>query len=222
MTRRDRSGKPVGVARLSLKTTVYVTLLCAVIAVGNTANDGSDSLRFPGPYLVGSGSRSVTVDTILLGRWIKDNYGANTRIYGDIDTISDMHLYGQAWPLKGVPAWGFTFAGTDMGGATATAKAMNETLFIIDTRMVDGSPGRGYYYDVTEPGRGKQVVFDLTRLSNTTWATLVHKQGPYKVYEFNLDEMTSLSDSDIEKVRAAFPDLYFWLEEKYASQRNWK
>jgi hypothetical protein len=171
----------------------------AIIIVGGTAAGLNASYRFPGPYLYGSDTRSITPELLAASRWFSAELGAGHNIVTDRYTgliFGSLGLQKTDTPSPGFPVWDLYL---DKPGAPIEPAYLlyeltssHYTYLIVDERMAYDVPAQGLYFGPGEPGslitrsgtpalRGRLGKFNVI-----PWMVKIFQSDNYSVYRINL------------------------------------
>lgn len=122
--------------------------------IGNTAVGLNETYRFPGPYVYGSDTRSVTPELVDLSRHIDDTYGAGNKIVGDRYTtllIGTVGRQSTSRPSTGFPVWQMYFDPFPTDSLLGQLKTSSYRFMVIDSEMARFTPKIGVYFEPDEP-----------------------------------------------------------------------
>jgi hypothetical protein len=176
-----------------------VAVALTIVLVGNTAASIDVEYRFPGPYVYGSDTRSLTAELRFVSGWFESHLGAHAGVITDhftgegIGGLGDADL-AQASP--GFPVWGLYF---DKGklpvGLLAAVGAARYPYLVVDRQMASHVPAIGVYFNDAEPGafdhRSPVPAAALNRYRHVWWATEVFDSTDYAVYRLDLPALAS-------------------------------
>ena len=175
-----------------LPAALFGVVLGAVL-IGNTASSVDVEYRFPGPYVYGSDTRSMTAELRFLSGWFASQ-GANLGVVTDRYTgLALAGFSGQnvAQPSTGFPVWDLYL---DSAGPPRAllAEVGNSpySYLVVDAAMARHIPAIGIYFTAGEPGAGNHTapvpVSNLARYQQVTWATEVFSSTNYSVYRMDM------------------------------------
>lgn len=170
-----------------------VCLIACDALVGNVAAGLDPDYRFPGPFVFGSDTRSMSAELVGTSTWFKDHIG--TRLHVVSDRYTGLSLVRDADALPAAPGKGFPTYDLYFDSAPPSAFLVHElsssdyTYLIIDKRMSYELPAIGVYFEPDEPfaydGRSPISAQDLDRYNNLPWTTKVYESDDYAVYRFD-------------------------------------
>jgi hypothetical protein len=172
---------------------VLVPLGLFVLLIGNTGAGLNDAYRFPGPYLFGSDTRSLTRESIALSK----TFGAlhpEARIVSDRYTSLALDAYGQTFsasPSSGFPTYDLFLRDDDPDPFLVHELESSEYHYlVVDERLSTSVPLLGIYFVGGEPalvadGRSRIPQRALDRFGTVPWATKVMATSNYSVYRLN-------------------------------------
>lgn len=204
LAHRLRTGTLPHLAKVRLTSTWTTAVLTAVLSVwlvGNTATGASDYMRFPGPHQIGVEGRSVDENTLAAADWLKQNAGPGARIVSDASTSVDMVAFAGAWKVRGFGAWELvTDPSSVQARHLARAVARDVEYLVVDTRMGDLVPDRGFMYEEYEPnahtGTALTTPLALAELDYQPWAHIVFTSGPIVIYTLDA-EASGMTAADL-------------------------
>lgn len=177
--------------------------LLVVLLIGNTASSVNVAYRFPGPYVYGSDTRSLTDELMYLTRWFQQTQPPQPGIISDRYTglpLGGFAGANLAAASKGFPFWEMYFnpEGPPAGLLVAVGYSGYDYL-VVDDRMAQDVPLLGVYFGYAEPEaltRTKPVpVAALDRYHMQPWATEVLNSTHYSVYRLNSGLLQQLENS---------------------------
>jgi hypothetical protein len=184
--------------RVSVRLGLVATL--AIALVGGTAAGLDVSYRFPGPFLYGSDTRSVTPELLAASAWFSSRFGTGNNIVTDRYTgliFGSFGLQNPAAPSTGFPVYNLYLA---KPGAPIEPPSLlfdlsgsDYTYLIVDKRMAYDMPELGIYFEPGEPAseflphNGKPVFYGrLNKFDTIQWAVKVFQSDNYSIYRFVL------------------------------------
>jgi hypothetical protein len=187
-------------ARRWVRAAVRSGLLAAlaIALVGGTAAGLNAAYRFPGPFLYGSDTRSVTPELLGASEWFAARFGIGNNIVTDRFTGLVFGSFGAqnpADPSAGFPAYNLYLAkpGTPIEpGFLLSELATSRYLYlVVDARIAYNVPEIGVYFEPNEPSfltkAGKSIFFGrLGKFNTIPWMVKVYQSDTYSVYRLNL------------------------------------
>ena len=162
--------------RVSLRSGLVAAL--AIALVGGTAAGLNASYRFPGPFLYGSDTRSITPELLAASEWFSARFGPGNNIVTDRYTgliFGSFGLQNTASPSAGFPVYNLYLAkpGAPIEPAFLLydLSSSDYTYLIVDARMAYDVPELGVYFTPNDPSSvlpqgGKSPFYG--RLENST------------------------------------------------------
>ncbi|PTL54815.1 DUF6541 family protein [Paraconexibacter algicola] len=156
---RRRPGRPPGPPgrrRRPRPLVVGAALGAAFTAsvIGNTAIGLNETYRFPGPYVYGSDTRSVTPELVDFSRNLDDTYGPGNRVVGDRYTTLLTGTIGRqstSRPSAGFPVWQMYFDPFPTDALLNQLKGSEWKFLVVDRQMGLFTPRIGVYFEPDEP-----------------------------------------------------------------------
>jgi hypothetical protein len=156
--------------------------------IGNVGAGLDDPYRFPGPYLYGSDTRSLTTEDISVGKIFGEDHGGS-RVVTDRYTGLALVAYGNAFtaaPSSGFPTYTlWTRAGTPSPYLVHELESSHYRYMVVDGRTARFQPQVGTYFEPDEPSQLHISARALTELNDVPWATKVIATNNYSVYRLN-------------------------------------
>jgi hypothetical protein len=181
------------VRRFSL---VLATTL-VVVLIGNTAASVDAEYRFPGPYVYGSDTRSLTVELRSLSSWFAKTYGTHVKLIADRFTGLALGAFANetlAQPSPGFPVWDFYLdANGPPVGLLKAVRNSGYSYLVVDKRMFTHLPAVGAYFTDSEPGAFSRTsppsakVLQFYRF--VPWAAEIYNSTNYIVFRLDLAEL---------------------------------
>jgi hypothetical protein len=161
--------------------------------VGNVAAGLDTDYRFPGPFVFGSDTRSVSAELVGLAAWFDRNIGTRQHIVTDRYTglvlVRDADAE-PASPAIGFPTYDLYFnAGPPGSYLVYELSSSGYAYLIIDKRMSSQLPEVGVFFEPDEPyayqGHDPITQANLDRYDFLPWTTEVYDSDDYAVYRFD-------------------------------------
>ena len=181
--------------RLWQTVTGYVAAFAvwATMLVGNVAAGLDESYRFPGPFLFGSDTRSLTPELLAAARWFGQHAGSGVRIMTDRYTGLGFVLAADSWtasPSAGFPAYDLFFsAAPPSDDLVAELASSDYEYLIVDKRVAVDVPSLGSYFEGDQAivGGNPQPIpaANIDRYANQPWTIRVFESDNYVVYRFD-------------------------------------
>jgi hypothetical protein len=194
----DRAGRQAARWRRAGVWTGLVAAL-AIALVGGTAAGINASYRFPGPYLYGSDTRSITPELLGASNWFSTRIGVGHKIVTDKYTGLIFASFGRqyaATPSPGFPVWNLYLnkPGVPIGPAHLLYELTmsHYTYLIVDERMAHDVPAQGDYFAPGEPASlitragGPGLRGRLGKFDAVPWMVKVFQSDNYSVYRLDL------------------------------------
>jgi uncharacterized membrane protein YhaH (DUF805 family) len=187
----DRIAKLRGRAVVAAGTAAL--LVASDAFVGNVAAGLDTAYRFPGPFVFGSDTRSVTPELVGLAAWFGQNLGPKQHIVTDRYTglilVRDADAE-PASPAISFPTYDLYFNDGPPGSYLVyELSSSGYAYLIIDKRMATQLPEVGVFFEPDEPfaygGRDPITVPKLDRYDYLPWTTEVFDSDDYAVYRFD-------------------------------------
>lgn len=181
---------------------IAVAAALIILVIGNTDSSVDVEYRFPGPYVYGSDTRSLTAELMYLTQWFQQTQPPDPTVITDRYTglpLGGFAGANLAQPSKGFPFWDLYFnAGQPPAGLLLELGYSGYDYVIVDDRMAQYLPAIGAYFVASEPGAFEHKTpvpaAALNRFRQDPWATEVFNSSHYSVYRLNaglLQQVTS-------------------------------
>lgn len=197
----DRLPKP-----LRRTLTVVAPLLYLILQIGNVSAGQSVEYRFPGAYVYGSDTRSLTSELRGAVHWFTDTQGESRRLVTDRSGTLAFSLLGLHWsekPWRGLPLWEIYFSPERPSAKMLeTLERKNTDYLVVDKRMYSELPRTGVYVIRDEPGAKQHQApptrAALDRLERVPWLRQIYETDHYEIFRFDLDSLNNCTDQLLE------------------------
>lgn len=167
-----------------------VFALWSTALVGNVAAGLDESYRFPGPFVFGSDTRSLTPELLATASWFEQHLGRGVRIVTDRFTGLGFVLDADSWtasPSTGFPAYDLFFSDQPPSPMlVAELSSSNYRYLVVDRRVATALPAIGSYFESGEQDPAIQPG-NIDRYENTPWTTKVFESDNYRIYRFDFN-----------------------------------
>jgi hypothetical protein len=201
----DASSLPVkGARRWNTRPgrrTAAVTAVAAacVLLVGNVAAGLNEDYRFPGPYVFGSDTRSITPELVGTADWFRQNIGTNQLIVTDRYTGLAFVREADSWtaaPSAGFPTYDLYFHdGRPPASLVQELSSSHYAYLVIDRRMATELPAIGVFFEPDEPfayTKSNPIKpAALAQYENYPWTTLLYQSDDYAIYRFDFGAISA-------------------------------
>jgi hypothetical protein len=169
-----------------------VTASC-VLLVGNVAAGLDEDYRFPGPYVFGSDTRSITPELVSTADWFRQHIGTGQLIVTDRYTGLAFVRDADAWtaaPSAGFPTYDLYFHdGRPSSQLVRELSSSRYAYLVVDQRMATELPAIGVFFEPDEPFAYGSVnpvsTQTLVQYENYPWTTLIFQSDDYAIYRFD-------------------------------------
>ncbi len=151
---------------------------------------GPDWSYVPGPYLQSADQRSIDAHSIDAAQWAASHLPENSPVAADRDDNVLMAAVGHLTPVTegdgGVnvgplyfdPIWG--------NYDIALVKKAHIRYLVVDSRLADGPPAYGYYFEPGETqGVERLTAADLSKFAGIPGVVQIYNNGPIKIYDLS-------------------------------------
>ncbi|MDH6132177.1 putative membrane protein required for colicin V production [Kitasatospora sp. MAA4] len=178
---------------------LVAVLIASDALVGNVAAGLDEEYRFPGPFVFGSDTRSVSAELVATSAWFKDHLG--TRLHVVSDRYTGLILVRDAAAEPAAPSAGFATYDLYFDSAPPSAFLVRELdtsdyrYLVVDKRMATQLPEVGVFFEPDEPfafGSTNPITpGNLTRYDTLPWTTKVYESDSYAIYRFDFSAIHS-------------------------------
>lgn len=169
-----------------------VVACLAVVLVGNLAMAINETYRFPGPYVYGSDTRSLTGELLAMTRWFRATQGPNQRVVSDRFSGLALASFGNDWtaaPSYGFPVWQlYVWTRRPTDSLLGELRSSHYSYVIVDKRMARYLPWIGVYFEPDEPTQistRRPSLEALTKYDGLPWTIKIFESDNLAVYRFN-------------------------------------
>lgn len=171
---------------------VLLTAAFVVVLVGNVSADQNVEYRFPGPYVYGSDTRSLTGELKAATAWLAATQGTGLKVVADRYTGLALGSFGDEWvvtPSAGFPVWElYSSDGHPSPELMAELAASGYTYLVVDKRMAEFKPLVGVYFNSAEPSGFHVSSEDLAAFDRVPWLIKLYDSGNIEIFRFNFSE----------------------------------
>jgi len=161
--------------------------MLVVLLVGNVASDAPPGSRFPGPYMFGSDTRSVTPETLRLAHWVEAHLGPGAHVVTDRFTALALTTHADAvTPLHGrsLPIASIWFDPHPPAPALMSAmQRQGDDYLAVDVRDAQYTATATPLFVTGEPNR--VPLQNITRLAQWPWLRLLYSSSHYRLYKID-------------------------------------
>jgi hypothetical protein len=188
-----RSWAPAQAARRAV--VAAVTAAVSVVLVGNVTTHMDVEYRFPGPFVYGSDTRSLTPELLGTTRWFRRSHGIDQTVVTDRYSGLAFAAFGLDWwarPSPRFPTWDLFFK-EDLPGRQLL-QALRDSDFrylVVDENMARFVPRVGAYFlpHGGEPGADpvKRPVraAALRKFERLPWTIKIYASDNLSIYRFD-------------------------------------
>lgn len=186
--RRDGGGVRTGVRAAALTAVI-------VLFVGSVTVFWPPYSRLPGPYLAGTDLRAVSQQGIAAARWMRSRLGPGHEILTDRTNGQVAGAYGEQNPVGGTVegpvedlSVALPFISTTLSkNAIRVLRGKRVEYLIVDTRLADSVPIRGWYFSSSElygtPYKAPIPLQKLTKFGHQNGINLIYDDGTIRIYD---------------------------------------
>ena len=164
-----------------------------VILVGNVHVQETVAYRFPGPYIYGSDTRSLTPELVATADWLRSAVGPGRLVVADRDTGIAISTFGDetlAGPSPGFPVWDLYFStGLPPERLINDLRSSDYRYMVVESEMYQSLPLTGYYFNSSEPEVGSRTQpppkAALAKFSGLPWLTEIYSSNHIQIYRFD-------------------------------------
>jgi hypothetical protein len=182
------------------RITVAAALL--ILLLGNTASGLSVEYRFPGPYVFGSDTRSLTTELVAAQEWFTETQGRDRRLVADRASGLAFGQLGQNWTERawaGFPLWDFYLRPERPAPAVfRSLRFLGTDYLVVDKRIPTALPRTGVYMTKEEPGaRAHETpppASAIEKYRRVPWAVKVFESDNIELYRLDYEALDACAD----------------------------
>ncbi len=172
---------------------LVLPVVVAAILLGNISAGLNVEYRFPGPYVFGSDTRSLTTESRGAVSWFDDTQGKGQRIVADRQDAIAFGSLGLNWierAYSGLPLWNFYFQPKQPAQHVFQSIARHKDRYlIVDDRISKYLPRTGVYVVGDEPGAHRHKTpppaAALTKYNVTPWTNRIYSSDNMQILRFD-------------------------------------
>ncbi|WP_161849087.1 glycosyltransferase family 39 protein [Frankia sp. ACN1ag] len=173
--------------RRALGSSVGMAIL-VVLLIGNTANEVNPAVRFPGHQAFGSGADLTASASVDAAKWMSLHASPGTGFLADPDLAVLVTARSRAMYVDDFPTWQLTASPYRIAdSALRRLEAEKIDYLLVDLRMYQTSPLRGYIYSPYEPQEilrsGRVPGVYLYNLESSPWAVSVYANDQVRIFQ---------------------------------------
>ncbi len=180
------------VTRRRFRSTVLLLAAFVVVLVGNVSADLNVEYRFPGPYVYGSDTRSLTGELRAATAWLAATRGTGLKVVTDRYSGLALGSFGDEWvvtPSAGFPVWElYSSDGHPSPQLMTQLAASGYSYLVVDKRMAEFKPLVGVYFSSAEPPGFHVSRADLAALDRAPWLVKLYDSGNIEIFRFDYSE----------------------------------
>jgi hypothetical protein len=166
-----------------------VLLAFVAVLVGNVSADLNVAYRFPGPYLYGSDTRSLTGELRAATTWLATSQGTGLRVVADRYSGLSFGSFGDEWvpsASAGFPVWElYSSDGHPSKRLISELESSDWRYLVVDKRMAQFEPLVGVYFSSAEPAALHVTTTDLAALDSAPWLIKLWDSGNIEIFRFD-------------------------------------
>ena len=172
---------------------LVLPVVVAAILLGNISSGLNVEYRFPGPYVFGSDTRSLTQESRGAVSWFHQTQGQSQKIIADRQDGIAFGSLGLNWierAYNGLPLWNFYFQlKRPAHGVFRNIENHHDKYLIIDNRISKYLPRTGVYMVGDEPGAHEHKTpppaAALTKYNVTPWTNRIYSSDNLQILRFD-------------------------------------
>lgn len=173
-----------------------IVVLLGAVLVGNVSIQVDPEYRFPGPYVYGSDTRSLTPELLGMTKWFRTTLGADQRVVADRDSTLALANFGDAhtaFASAGFPVWELYFwPGLPEPRLVKDLSTSGFRYLVIDRRMSQNLPLIGAYFGPDEPEAARRTApppaAALSKYETLPWVTKIYTSNNLEIYQFDFGD----------------------------------
>jgi hypothetical protein len=179
-------------ARQRIAPVALLVAAFVVVLVGNVSADQNVEYRFPGPYVYGSDTRSLTGELRATTAWLDGSQATGLKVIADRYSGLALGSFGDEWVVTtspGFPVWElYSSDGHPSPQLMAEVAASGYSYLVVDKRMAEFKPLVGPYFNGSEPAGFHVSRADLAALDRAPWLIKIWDSGNIEIFRFNFSE----------------------------------
>jgi len=165
-------------------------VLLGIVLVGNVVAHVNELYRFPGAYVYGSDTRSLTPELVEATRWFRQTQGTGQPMLADRYNEVAFSAFGLENPLtawSGFPFWQLYFSPAPPSGALLREmQGAGVQYMVIDKRMTTTLPRLGDYVVGEEPYQATPPPpRAVSKFVALPWAIKIYESDNLQIYRYN-------------------------------------
>jgi hypothetical protein len=177
----------------------------AVLMIGNVSANMNEVYRFPGPYVYGSDTRSVTLEIKEAARWLRRTQGPDQPLIGDRGTQILFASEGGGIlgvPSDGYPLWDLFISPTPPKPSLLESTRADGLRFVVgDKHQTTAVPSIGFFLDQNEPlAQEREVPLPLdtlTKWDRMPYAMRIYSSSQLVIYRLDPSAYDLASEPDL-------------------------
>jgi hypothetical protein len=170
-----------------------VAVLFGIVLIGNVTAHMDEEYRFPGPFVYGSDTRSLTPELLGTTAWFKATEGTGQYMVTDRYSGLAFASFGKDWTAaasQGFPVWELYFNTTRPSNHLLTElRDSNYQYLVVDKRISKYLPKIGVYIEPSEPDAYLRStppsVAAVTKFNKAPWVVKVYATDNLDIYRFD-------------------------------------
>ena len=176
---------------------IVASAAIVVMLVGNVHVQATIPYRFPGPYVYGSDTRSLTPELLATADWLRSTVGPGQPIVADRDTGIAIGTIGDepvANPSPGFPVWDLYFStGLPSERLLSELRTSGYRYMVVESEMYQTLPLTGFYFSTAEPEYGSRTQpppkAALTKFASLPWLTEIYSTQHLRIYRIDYSQV---------------------------------
>ena len=173
-------------------TPAALLLAFVVVLVGNVSADLNVAYRFPGPYVYGSDTRSLTGELRAATTWLATSQGTGLKVVADRYSGLSFGSFGDEWvptASAGFPVWElYSSDGQPSRRLMSELASSDWRYLVVDKRMAEFEPLVGVHFSSAEPAGFRVSAADLATLERAPWLIKLWDSGNIEIFRFDFAE----------------------------------
>jgi hypothetical protein len=172
------------------------------LLVGNVSSGLSVEYRFPGPFVFGSDTRSLTPELVAAQEWFTETQGTGRRMVTDRASGLAFGQLGLNWTERswsGFPLWDFYFKPERPDAALLRSMQYIGTEYlVVDKRTPVSLPRTGVYVVKDEPGARAHLTpppaAAIDKYRRVPWTIKIFESDAFEVYRLDYNALSTCGD----------------------------
>jgi len=174
-----------------------VVVLACIVFIGNIAMGLNETYIFPGAYIYGSDTRTLTQEVLETAQWFRETKGVNVSIVSDRYNglaLSSIGMENTSRASAGFPVYQLYFSSEQPSNYLMGELQYSSFEYMLtDKNMTRYLPKIGVYFEPDEPLANQRTVppplAAITRFNSFPWTIKIYQSDNLAIYRYNFDAL---------------------------------